>query len=732
MSNKVNRLKELLFDSEARALSDLAQRVETVARDGQRRHDDLVRDIERRSETERRLGAELSHRIDIALDRTGTDERLRNSVAAIIDGAIAQAETTRHDQLAQAIAPLVVRTVRTEIRNSQDTLVEALYPMTGRMVKAYVASAMKDLVADINRRLESNALMLRLRSLATGQSVGELALAESHRLDVEELFLIRRGTGEMVDHWPETVGTRDQVVSGILAAINDFATEAFQAEGSALRKVDLEGSQVYLRASPEYLLAVRCAGLAPRAVEKAIDDEFLSTIEHHHAELVAYAPGAMPDARSGALLSELSKRLETRIEEKRSELLAPPFGIRPLPLAAGLLALVIVATAGWYGWQAFETSHVRSVAQHTIESSPEVRGYHLTLDVEPWGRRLTISGLTPTGAAHEDVVARLRRLLPATEIVDRLAVVPEGAPDTRPEIARLDRDVARMHAEAERAAVRRMLDHAVRRLETTVPDLETLRETHPEATTEALATLKSSAARLTAVRQVLSKPSSVEPATVANIAAVSQDLANSGAELTQLLGENARPRVSVQSGPRGSLADAANDVAAETERLAAIVIAVSQADIVNRKPVPPPVIIREAAPPPPPPPPPPVPYQPSPRDRLLSWLPTHAIFFSNETAFRQPERASKTLDELAALLKQTDLVLRIVGFTDEAGGPARNNPLSQQRANRVFEELTQRGVPASRLTAIGRAQHGDISAATGPQSPNRRVEFELAFEGETE
>ena len=142
MSIQVSKLKELLFDSEVRALGDLARRVEVVARDGQRRHEDLVREIDRRAEQERRQQGDLDRRIDGLFERAGTDERLKASVATIIDGALVQAEVSRHDQLAQAIAPLVVRTVRTEIRNSQDVLVEALYPMTGRMVKAYVASAM--------------------------------------------------------------------------------------------------------------------------------------------------------------------------------------------------------------------------------------------------------------------------------------------------------------------------------------------------------------------------------------------------------------------------------------------------------------------------------------------------------------------------------------------------------------------------------------------------------------
>ena len=57
-------------------------------------------------------------------------------------------------------------------------------------------------------------------------------------------------------------------------------------------------------------------------------------------------------------------------------------------------------------------------------------------------------------------------------------------------------------------------------------------------------------------------------------------------------------------------------------------------------------------------------------------------------------------------------------------------PLSQARANKIVSELTGRGVPASRLVAVGRNNIQDLSPIIGDASPNRRVEFETGFEGE--
>ncbi len=115
---------------------------------------------------------------------------------------------SRHAELASAVAPLIVKTIKTEIRNSQDELVEAIYPATGRIVQAYLTSALRDLANDINRRFELNPVMLRLRSLITGKSVAELAIAATQRLRLEEVYLIRRGSGELMARWPEVRKSR--------------------------------------------------------------------------------------------------------------------------------------------------------------------------------------------------------------------------------------------------------------------------------------------------------------------------------------------------------------------------------------------------------------------------------------------------------------------------------------------------------------------------------------------
>ncbi|MGD9786173.1 MAG: hypothetical protein AB7U49_15980, partial [Hyphomicrobiaceae bacterium] len=455
MSQSVEKLKELLFDSEAETLSRLARRIEALSLDNRDLRDELLQllsELEARDATER---AALAQRIEAIHARAGSDEHMARSVAAVIDRAITEAEQSRHQELASAVAPVIVRTVKTEISNSRDELVEALYPMTGKMVKAYVASAMRDLVDQINRRVEQNALMLRLKSWTTGQSVADLALADSQRLSVGELLLIRRATGELIGKWPDrTTGNYDHVFGGVLSAINTFAAEALEGGESTLRKIDLGDSHVFLRASPTFLLAARCQGTPTASIETIIDEEFERTVER----LIGAASTGETEIRSG--LDQSAQSLGDRIARQHAALAAPAFGVSPFKLLAWLIGLPLLVGISWWLYVETVTRRVETIAADVIRNSPEIQGYPSTLDVGRLGRSLRLTGLAPDAAAADAVTRRLETALPGTRIDSRLAAVPNGGASALPEIAALRSELAIVKADVPRQLALRDLARA--------------------------------------------------------------------------------------------------------------------------------------------------------------------------------------------------------------------------------------------------------------------------------
>ncbi len=448
-SQSMLRLKELLFEPESQALVELRQRIEVLAEADQRISQELTarllqltasaeaeraelrRQLEAISEQDKSGHADLTRRLEALFERAGTSDRLRASVAAVLDGALREAEVSRHGEMSEAVAPLIVNTIKSEIRNSQDELAEALYPHMGRMVKSYIASAMKDLSDQLNRRLEANPVMLRIRSFTTGRPVSELAMADMMRLEVEELYLIRRGTGELVGRWPQASGAanRDHVLGGTLSAINEFAADAFEGDAANLRHVDLGTAQIYLRASPLYLLAAKCIGSAPPAIEQVIDDSFLAAIEGHRGRVLADGK-VSPDA-SGRLLGDVSRTIEEKVAARQAELAIPSLGFAPLKWAAALVILPLLGWLGWSLWLDFGTARTRSLAEAAIVETGHAGRYPIRLDVARGGGALIMSGLVPHGDARTAINTRVASALPGVEITERLAVLPDSAPSWR-------------------------------------------------------------------------------------------------------------------------------------------------------------------------------------------------------------------------------------------------------------------------------------------------------------
>jgi outer membrane protein OmpA-like peptidoglycan-associated protein len=237
----------------------------------------------------------------------GDKSRLEAAVADILVEAFHKAEVTRHKELASAVAPLVVAAIQSEIRNSKDMMVEALYPITGRLVTAAVANAFRDLADSLNQRIDAmvsaDVWRLRLRALATGRSLAEVALAEADSAKVKRALLLERGSGRVLAAWPrETQGDdHDELTSGLIAAITEFATTVYADRGGELRMLDLGSSHVFLRASARVIAAAEFAGKLSRARERRLDEAFLKIVEAHEKDEQTPSAPALGDELGEAL-----------------------------------------------------------------------------------------------------------------------------------------------------------------------------------------------------------------------------------------------------------------------------------------------------------------------------------------------------------------------------------------------------------------------------------------------
>lgn len=90
--------------------------------------------------------------------------------------------------------------------------------------------------------------------------------------------------------------------------------------------------------------------------------------------------------------------------------------------------------------------------------------------------------------------------------------------------------------------------------------------------------------------------------------------------------------------------------------------------------------------------------------------------------------SAKLLDSLAEAAKAcAGTAIEVGGHTDAQGSAESNVALSQRRADAVVAALTERGVPATRLTAKGYGET-QLKDPNGPENNpvNRRIEFKVA------
>lgn len=136
-----------------------------------------------------------------------------------------------------------------------------------------------------------------------------------------------------------------------------------------------------------------------------------------------------------------------------------------------------------------------------------------------------------------------------------------------------------------------------------------------------------------------------------------------------------------------------------------------------------------STPPPAPPPPPPAPAS---FDQTLSGDALFAFGKADIGEISAEGRAE--LDALAARVLAAPAVdvVHVIGHSDRIGAARANVALSNRRAAAVRDYLVQAGVPADRITAVGRGSVEPVAECDGRGqalidclAPNRRVEVKV-------
>jgi OOP family OmpA-OmpF porin len=280
--------------------------------------------------------------------------RVARDVSAVLPEAVL---LRKHDpQLTRALAPTIEEAITSSVRQNPQPLADALFPVIGPAIRKAIAASLSGMLESLNRTLEHSvswrAVQWRITALRTGKSFAEVVLLNTLVYRVEQVLLIDRRTGLLLQHLTDgsTPPQDAEMVSGMLTAIRDFARDSFRvAENDALETLQVGDVAVWIEQGPYAILAAVIRGTAPRELRTALQ-EALESVHAYHGEALRDFNG------DAAPLEPVRPRLESLLQARyrRPEKPVSPLiwvGVAILALVAGTwLVLALQARARWTGY----------------------------------------------------------------------------------------------------------------------------------------------------------------------------------------------------------------------------------------------------------------------------------------------------------------------------------------------------------------------------------------------
>lgn len=253
----------------------------------------------------------------------------------------------KSDELTDSLRLPVERCLQESITQNTETLANALFPVMGPAIRRSINESLKALVQQINDTIERNAslrgVMWRLQARRTGRSFAEVMLQNTLVYRVEQIFLIHRETGLLIQHMYQQdieVGDSD-AVSAMFTAIQDFTRDSFSSDKTEeLDSVEIGNFIVWLERGPYAVLACVIRGVAPYEFRQSMRQQLEAIHARFNRALQNYEGDPSLLDGSQPMLSKLLKSEAKPKEQARKQRVLSP----------GLIAIILLCSAGVLYW----------------------------------------------------------------------------------------------------------------------------------------------------------------------------------------------------------------------------------------------------------------------------------------------------------------------------------------------------------------------------------------------
>ncbi len=210
-------------------------------------------------------------------------------VSKILPEAI-MIRSSRDNQIVMAMEPVIEEAIKSSIQKDPRTLVEVLVPVMLPAIKRAITALIKEMIqtfsATLEHGLSMRGLKWRYEAFKTKKPFGEIALLHSLIYQVEQVFLIHKETGLVLQSLAseDTIVQDPDMVSSMLTAIQDFVRDSFGgSQDDSLENLQFGDRSVWIEHTSQAVLAAVVWGNAPEDFRSVLR-ETLSTIHFEHID----------------------------------------------------------------------------------------------------------------------------------------------------------------------------------------------------------------------------------------------------------------------------------------------------------------------------------------------------------------------------------------------------------------------------------------------------------------
>lgn len=224
-SEKIIKLKALLLDEDRASLSEIERELTSLR--------ELINEKE-----------QLAEKVDPILE-----ERL---------------ELFEKD-IPKKMGPAITAALKVQIRESQNEVVDLLYPIIGKLISKFIRIEIQKLSEKIDDQLSKmfsfKGFIKRIKNKLNGTVESEVMLKDTALPELEEMFLVEKGSGILVDSYSRNQTIDQDMIAGMLTAIKAFVEDAFDKGAQELEVIQYESYKIHIFNFQTYYIAMVISGI---------------------------------------------------------------------------------------------------------------------------------------------------------------------------------------------------------------------------------------------------------------------------------------------------------------------------------------------------------------------------------------------------------------------------------------------------------------------------------------